>query len=77
MASQRTRTRRCPGGHLRVRDFFRLLAAGAVPAAFVLGVCVYHIAHQSALASLRQAGQNQEMVVFTQGCGCRERCHCR
>ena len=52
---------------LSAQDFFRLLAAGAVPVAFVLGVCVYHIAHQSALQSLRQAGQNQEMVVFTQG----------
>ena len=52
---------------LSAQDFFRLLAAGSVPVAFVLGVCVYHIAHQSALQSLRQAGQNQEMVVFTQG----------
>jgi uncharacterized protein YbjQ (UPF0145 family) len=52
---------------LSAQDFFRLLAAGAVPVAFVLGVCVYHIAHQSAMQSLRQAGQNQEMVVFTQG----------
>ena len=49
------------------QDFFRLLAAGAVPVAFVLGTCVYHIAHQSAMQSLRQAGQNQEMVIFTQG----------
>ena len=38
-----------------------------MPVAFVLGICVYHIAHQSAMQSLRQAGQNQEMVVFTQG----------
>src|ERR1700727_816701 len=52
---------------LSAQDFFRLLAAGAVPVAFVLGTCVYHIAHQSAMQSLRQAGQNQEMVVFTQG----------
>ena len=52
---------------LSAQDFFRLLAAGAVPAAFVLGTCVYHIAHQSAMQSLRQAGQNQEMVIFTQG----------
>src|SRR6202046_2625979 len=52
---------------LSARDFFRLLAAGAVPVAFVLGTCVYHIAHQSAMQSLRQAGQNQEMVIFTQG----------
>jgi uncharacterized protein YbjQ (UPF0145 family) len=42
-------------------------AAGAVPVAFVLGTCVYHIAHQSVMQTLRQAGQNQEMVQFTQG----------
>ncbi len=52
---------------LSVQDFFRLLASGAVPVAFVLGTCVYHIAHQSTMQSLRQAGQNQEMVIFTQG----------
>ena len=52
---------------LSAQDFFRLLAAGAVPVAFVLGTCVYHIAHQSVMQSLRQAGQNQEMVQFTQG----------
>jgi uncharacterized protein YbjQ (UPF0145 family) len=63
---------RAPNGRafssdLSAQDFYRLLAAGSVPVAFVLGICVYHIAHQSALQSLRQAGQNQEMVVFTQG----------
>jgi uncharacterized protein YbjQ (UPF0145 family) len=52
---------------LSAQDFFRLLAAGAVPVTFVLGTCVYHIAHQSAMQALRQAGQNQEMVQFTQG----------
>ena len=63
---------RAPNGQaftsdLSAQDFFRLLASGAVPVAFVLGTCVYHIAHQSAMQSLRQAGQNQEMVIFTQG----------
>src|SRR5215468_2954830 len=52
---------------LSAQDFFRLLAAGAVPVAFVLGTCVYHIAHRTVMQSLRQAGQNQEMVQFTQG----------
>jgi uncharacterized protein YbjQ (UPF0145 family) len=52
---------------LSAQDFFRLLAAGAVPVAFVLGTCVYHIAHQGVLQSLRQVGQNQEMMQFTQG----------
>jgi uncharacterized protein YbjQ (UPF0145 family) len=49
------------------QDFFRLLASGAVPVAFVLGTCVYHIAHQGVMQSLRQVGQNQEMPQFTQG----------
>jgi uncharacterized protein YbjQ (UPF0145 family) len=63
---------RAPGNRaftsdLSAQDFFRLLACGAVPVAFVLGTCVYHIAHQSLMQTLRQAGQNQEMVLFTQG----------
>jgi uncharacterized protein YbjQ (UPF0145 family) len=63
---------RAPNGRaftsdLSAQDFFRLLAAGAVPVAFVLGTCVYHIAHQSVMQSLRQTGQNQEMPQFTQG----------
>jgi uncharacterized protein YbjQ (UPF0145 family) len=67
-----TGAHRAPDGHaftsdLSAQDFFRLLAAGAVPVSFVLGTCVYHIAHQSVMQSLRQAGQNQEMTVFTQG----------
>ena len=52
---------------LSAQDFYRLLAAGAVPVSFVLGTCVYHIAHRSVLQSLRQAYQNQEMMQFTQG----------
>jgi uncharacterized protein YbjQ (UPF0145 family) len=52
---------------LSAQDFYRLLAAGAVPVAFVLGTCVYHVAHQTGLQSMRQVGQNQEMVTFTQG----------
>ena len=52
---------------LSAQDFFRLLAAGAVPVSFVLGTCVYHIAHQTAMQSMRQAYKNQEMMQFTQG----------
>jgi uncharacterized protein YbjQ (UPF0145 family) len=67
-----TGAHRAPDGRafasdLSAQDFFRLLASGAVPVAFVLGTCVYHIAHQSVMQSLRQAGQNQEMIQFTQG----------
>src|ERR1700749_1399714 len=52
---------------LSAQDFFRLLAAGAVPVAFVLGTCVYHVAHPGVIQSMRQVGQNQEMLQFTQG----------
>src|SRR3984957_4455409 len=52
---------------LSAQDFFRLLAAGAGPVAVVLGTCVYPVAHQSIMQTIRQAGQNQEMVQFTQG----------
>jgi uncharacterized protein YbjQ (UPF0145 family) len=44
-----------------------LLAAGSVPVAFVLGTCVFHIAHQGVFQSMKQIGQNQEMTTFTQG----------
>ena len=33
----------------------------------MLGTCVYHVAHQGVIQSLRQVGQNQEMLQFTQG----------
>jgi uncharacterized protein YbjQ (UPF0145 family) len=67
-----TGAHRAPDGRaftsdLSAQDFFRLLASGAVPVAFVLGTCVYHIAHQSVMQTLRQTGQNQEMIMFTQG----------
>jgi uncharacterized protein YbjQ (UPF0145 family) len=67
-----TGAHRAPDGQaftsdVSAQDFFRLLAAGMVPVSFVLGTCVYHIAHQSAMQSLRQVGQNQEMTIFTQG----------
>jgi uncharacterized protein YbjQ (UPF0145 family) len=52
---------------LSAQDFFRLIAAGAVPVAFVLGTCVYHIAHQNMLQAMRQAYRNQEMIRFTEG----------
>jgi uncharacterized protein YbjQ (UPF0145 family) len=67
-----TGAHRAPNGRaftsdLSAQDFFRLLAAGAVPVSFVLGTCVYHIAHQSVMQTMRQAGRNQEMPQFTQG----------
>ncbi len=65
--AHRTPAGRAFSSDLSAQDFYRLLAAGSVPVAFVLGTCVYHIAHQGVLQSLRQVGSNQEMVTFTQG----------
>jgi uncharacterized protein YbjQ (UPF0145 family) len=52
---------------LSAQDFYRLLASGSVPVAFVLGVCVYHVAHQGVFQSMRQTTQNMEMETFTNG----------
>jgi uncharacterized protein YbjQ (UPF0145 family) len=62
---------RAPGGRpftsdLSAQDFYRLLAAGSVPVALVLGTCVYHVAHQGVFQSMRQTFRNQEMTMFTQ-----------
>jgi uncharacterized protein YbjQ (UPF0145 family) len=48
------------------QDFWTLLRAGYRPLALVMGNCVYHVAHQSLRSFLKNAGQNMEMVNFTQ-----------
>ncbi|MGI8967638.1 MAG: heavy metal-binding domain-containing protein [Chloroflexota bacterium] len=63
---------RAPSGRpftsdLSGQDFWTLLNAGYRPVGLVMGNCVYHVAHQGLGGMLRQAGQNQEMVNFTQG----------
>jgi uncharacterized protein YbjQ (UPF0145 family) len=50
---------------LSVQDLYRLRAAGAVPVACVFGTCVYRIAHQSVVQTLRQSGPNTEMPLIT------------
>src|ERR1700759_3459493 len=39
---------------------------GCRPAGLVMGNCVYHVARQGMLASLKQVGRNVEMTNFTQ-----------
>jgi uncharacterized protein YbjQ (UPF0145 family) len=48
------------------QEFATLLRAGYRPAGLVMGNCVYHVARQGMLASLKQVGRNVEMVNFTQ-----------
>ncbi|MDA8194165.1 MAG: heavy metal-binding domain-containing protein [Thermaerobacter sp.] len=49
------------------QDFWTLMKTGWRPVSLVMGSCVYHIAHQSMMATLRQVGQNRELTVYTQG----------
>jgi uncharacterized protein YbjQ (UPF0145 family) len=48
------------------QDFATLLRAGYRPTGLVMGNCVYHVARQGMMASLRQIGRNIEMPNFTQ-----------
>ena len=52
--------------HLSGQDFWTLLRAGYRPLGFVMGNCVYHVAHQSFGQMLRTLGQNTEIAQFTQ-----------
>lgn len=53
--------------HLGVQDFYTLLKTGHVPVEFVMGVCVWHVAQQGFMQTLKQVGQNVEMPQWTQG----------
>ncbi|GAB3666650.1 heavy metal-binding domain-containing protein [Nocardioides korecus] len=53
--------------HLNVQDFYTLLRTGHVPVEFVMGVCVWHVAAQGLMQTMRQMGQNVEMPQWTQG----------
>jgi uncharacterized protein YbjQ (UPF0145 family) len=39
------------------QDFWTLLASGHRPVGLVMGSCVYHVAHQGMMASMKQMGQ--------------------
>ena len=52
--------------HLNVQDFYTLLATGHAPCTFVMGVCVYHVAAQGFMQTLKQMGQNVEIPQWTQ-----------
>ena len=53
--------------HLSGQDFYTLLSTGHAPTCFVMGVCVYHVAAQGFLQSMKQMGRNVEMPQWTQG----------
>ncbi|MHB8452241.1 MAG: heavy metal-binding domain-containing protein [Mycobacteriales bacterium] len=53
--------------HLGAKEFYQLLNVGWYPVAFVLGTCVYHVAVQGLVQTMRQIGQNAELPQWTQG----------
>jgi uncharacterized protein YbjQ (UPF0145 family) len=53
--------------HLDVKELYQLLNVGWCPVSFVLGTCVYHIAVQGVMQTMRQVGQNIELPQWTQG----------
>ena len=62
---------RAPNGRpftsdLSGQDFATLLRAGYRPTGLVMGNCVYHVARQGMMQTMRQAGRNVEQVNFTQ-----------
>jgi uncharacterized protein YbjQ (UPF0145 family) len=52
--------------HLSGQDLYKLASAGYAPVAFVLGNCVYHVAAQGFMQTLKQMGRNIEMPQWTQ-----------
>jgi uncharacterized protein YbjQ (UPF0145 family) len=48
------------------QEMWTLVQTGHVPVSFVMGTCVYHVAHQSFRQSWKTIGQNTEMPNFTQ-----------
>ena len=62
---------RAPNGRpftsdLNGQDFATLLRAGYRPVGLTMGNCVYHVARQGMIASLKQMGRNVEQQNFTQ-----------
>ncbi|BCI88416.1 hypothetical protein NIIDMKKI_36220 [Mycobacterium kansasii] len=53
--------------HLSGQDMVTLLRSGFSPVAFVMGNCVFHIAVQGFMQTLKQIGRNMEMPQWTQG----------
>ncbi len=51
---------------LSVQDFYKLHEAGYIPAELVMGTCVYHIAHQGFIQSMRTIGNNIELPNYTE-----------
>jgi uncharacterized protein YbjQ (UPF0145 family) len=66
VGSFRTKDNRPFTSDLSGQDLWKLVRAGYRPVSLAMGACVYHIAHLSFMAALKQAGRNQEMKIYTE-----------
>jgi uncharacterized protein YbjQ (UPF0145 family) len=66
VGSFRTKDNRPFTSDLSGQDLWKLVRAGYRPVSLSMGACVYHIAHLSFMQTLKQAGRNQEMKVYTE-----------
>jgi uncharacterized protein YbjQ (UPF0145 family) len=48
------------------QDFWTLIQSGYAPLGMVMGSCVYHVAHRSAMKAVATYGVNVEMPTYTQ-----------
>jgi uncharacterized protein YbjQ (UPF0145 family) len=48
------------------QDFWTLIQSGYAPLGLVMGSCVYHVAHRTAIRTLSTFGVNTEVETFTQ-----------
>jgi uncharacterized protein YbjQ (UPF0145 family) len=62
----RTRNGKPFTSDLSVQDFYKLHEAGYIPAELVMGTCVYHIAHQGFMQTMRTIGNNIELPNYTE-----------
>ncbi len=49
-----------------MQDFYKIYQAGYIPVEVVMGNCVYHVAHQGFMQSLRTWGANVELANYTE-----------
>jgi uncharacterized protein YbjQ (UPF0145 family) len=49
------------------QDFWTIVRTGHMPVSLVLGICVYHIAHQALRQEMTSLGQNVELPQYTEG----------
>jgi uncharacterized protein YbjQ (UPF0145 family) len=51
---------------LNGQDFWKLIEIGYRPVSMAMGACVYHIRHMGLMQSLKTAGRNTELTIYSE-----------